>query len=98
VTHKERVLQLLSDGKPHTHLEGYALGVMLHSRAADLRRDGYDIRCWREGDHYLYKLVADDPPATENSPESGTDGSIGSHGSGEDQLVLTGAPFRRRGE
>jgi hypothetical protein len=58
VTHVERVLHLLSDGKPHAHMEGYRLGVMLHSRVADLRRKGYDIACWREGDNYLYQLLA----------------------------------------
>lgn len=57
VTHNERVLELLSDGKPHSHHEGYALHVMLHSRVSDLRREGHDIRCWREGDLYLYMLV-----------------------------------------
>lgn len=56
-THKARVLRLLQDGRPHGHMEGYRLGVMLHSRVADLRRDGYEIRCWREGDDYLYQLV-----------------------------------------
>lgn len=56
MTHAEKVLQLLSDGKPHSHLEGYRLGVMLHSRVADLRKKGHVIECWREGDHYLYQL------------------------------------------
>lgn len=56
MTGKERVLRLLADGKPHGHMEGYRLGVMLHSRIADLRRDGYRIDCWREGGEYLYQL------------------------------------------
>lgn len=56
-THKQRVLRLLQDGRPHSHMEGYRLGVMLHSRVADLRKDGYTIRCWRDGDDYLYQLV-----------------------------------------
>jgi hypothetical protein len=68
VTHAEKVLRLLSDGKPHTHMEGYRLGVMLHSRVADLRAKGYRIDCWREGDNYLYQLGAvlagDDPETT----------------------------------
>lgn len=58
MTHKQRVLELLSDGEPHGHMEGYRLGVMLHSRVADLRRDGHEIACWRDGDDYLYQLVA----------------------------------------
>lgn len=56
MTHAERVLNLLSDGEPHGHMEGYRLGVMLHSRVSDLRRQGYRIDCWREGDLYLYQL------------------------------------------
>jgi len=62
VNHKKRVMRLLKDGKPHSHLEGYELGVMLHSRVADLRRDGYAIRCWREGDLYLYQLEGSQGP------------------------------------
>ena len=48
MTHAEKVLALLSDGKPHTHHEGYALGVILHSRVSDLRRAGHTIDHWRE--------------------------------------------------
>lgn len=55
-THKQRVLELLSDGKPHTHHELYRLGVIAHSRVADLRRDGHHIDCWRDGDDSLYQL------------------------------------------
>ena len=56
MTHAEKVLALLRDGKPHSHMEGYRLGVMLHSRVADLRKKGHQIRCWRDGDQYLYQL------------------------------------------
>lgn len=56
-THKARVLQLLSDGRPHSHLELYALGCIAHSRVADLRRDGYDIQASRIKDGYVYQLV-----------------------------------------
>ena len=62
MTHNERVLGLLSDGKPHTHHEGYALGVILHSRVADLRKRGHVIRAWREDDTYFYQL--DSTPLT----------------------------------
>jgi len=58
VTHKARVLELLRDGKPHSHMEGYRLGVMLHSRVADLRADGHVIECWHERGQYLYRLVS----------------------------------------
>ena len=56
MTHKQRVLQLLADNQPHSHLEGYRLGVMLHSRVSDLRKDGYTIKCWAEDGLYLYQL------------------------------------------
>ena len=60
MTHAEKVLRLLSDNEPHSYREGYRLGVMLHSRVADLRKPshgGHDIRCWRDGENYLYQLV-----------------------------------------
>jgi hypothetical protein len=57
MTHNERVLALLSDGEPHSHHEGYGLRVMLHSRVADLRKQGHVIDCWREGDSYFYRLL-----------------------------------------
>lgn len=56
MTHKEAVLRLLSDRKPHSHHELYALGCVAHSRISDLRRDGYRIDQWREDGVYLYQL------------------------------------------
>lgn len=56
MTHNERVLGLLRDGKPHTHHEIYALYVVGHSRISDLRAQGHVIEQWREGDAYLYQL------------------------------------------
>lgn len=56
-THNERVLELLSDGRPHSHHELYGLHVIAHSRVADLRKQGYDIVQWREGELYLYQLL-----------------------------------------
>jgi len=38
VTHKQRVLDLLKDGRPHSHHELYGLGCVAHSRISDLRR------------------------------------------------------------
>ncbi len=63
MTHAERVLALLSDGKPHTHHELYALNVIAHSRVADLRRAGHDIACWTAKDDRgervsVYQLVS----------------------------------------
>ena len=64
MTHKQRVLQVLKDGKPHSHHELYQLGCVAHSRISDLRRDGHKITAWRDGDLYLYRLEA----ATFSSP------------------------------
>ena len=66
VNHSDRVLELLSDGQPHSHLEGYRLGVMLHSRVADLRKLGHVIECWREGAAYVYQLVSLRSPEGDN--------------------------------
>jgi hypothetical protein len=53
---KGRILEILGDGQPHSHHEFYGFCV-LHSRISELRRRyGYDIRCWRDGDDYLYQL------------------------------------------
>lgn len=57
MTHCERVLELLSDGQPHTHHELYALHVIAHSRISDLRKQGHLIEQWRDGDDYLYRLL-----------------------------------------
>lgn len=52
----ERVLARLRKG-PASHLELYQLGVIAHSRIADLRRKGYQIGCERDGDLYVYSLL-----------------------------------------
>jgi dipeptidyl aminopeptidase/acylaminoacyl peptidase len=57
MTHKQKVLALLSDHKPHSHHELYQLGCVAHSRISDLRKDGHLINSWREGDLYLYRLA-----------------------------------------
>ncbi len=56
-THCERVLQLLSDCKPHSHHSIYGLGVIGHSRISDLRKRGHRIEQWRDGDNYFYQLA-----------------------------------------
>ena len=56
MTHKQAVLKLLSDRKPHSHHELYGLGCVAHPRVSDLRRDGYLIDQWREDGLYLYQL------------------------------------------
>lgn len=74
MTHKQRVLALLSDRKPHSHHELYALHVIAHSRIADLRRDGHEIECWRDGDLSYYRLVSLAQPEAFPSSTVGADG------------------------
>lgn len=111
-THKARVLRLLSDGRPHSHMEGYRLGVMLHSRVSDLRKDGYRIECWRDGDDYLYRLVgrleeaasypAPGEKAASSSSPGRSDGLLTSPYQEQpgplepQQLSMTGPAFRRK--
>lgn len=56
LSHNERVLRLLSDGKAHSFMELYRLNVIAHSRVAELRKRGHKIVCWREKDDYFYRL------------------------------------------
>lgn len=62
-THCDRVLDRLRKG-PATSRELYRLGVMTHSRVADLRRRGHVIECaisFQRGRRvYTYTLVSDD--------------------------------------
>jgi hypothetical protein len=51
MTHCQRVLELLSDGQPHTHHELYRLNVIAHSRVAELRKRGHKIACWTAKDN-----------------------------------------------
>ena len=76
MTHKQAVLRLLSDRKPHSHHELYALGCVAHSRISDLRRDGHVIEAWREDGLYLYQLkgALDEAAASPEAVRDGTDG------------------------
>lgn len=58
MTHNERVLEALRGG-PKTHHELYGLGVIAHSRIADLRAQGHEIECDKSGDVYTYRLVGE---------------------------------------
>lgn len=69
MSHKQRILDLLRDGKPHTHHELYALGCVAHSRISDLRSDGYTIECWRDRDDSVYQLVGTLAGIGPSSPE-----------------------------
>lgn len=59
MTHNQRVLELLSDGEPHSHLELYDLRVIAHSRVAALRKQGHMIECWRADGLHWYRLLSD---------------------------------------
>lgn len=58
MTQGQRVLSILSDGKPHAHGEFYGFCV-LHSRVSELRKKGFNIACWRDGDDYVYQLLSE---------------------------------------
>lgn len=77
MTHCERLLAALADGEWHTHHELYALRMIVHSRVADLRRQGHTVEQRRNGDLYEYRLVSralDDPQV---GPQRGaSDGSL----------------------
>jgi hypothetical protein len=95
VTHNAKVLALLSDGKPHTHHELYALGVIAHSRVSSLRAKGYEIACWRERGRgetvSVYQLVGS-PPVPRVESEADCLGPDGSLSTGEtEQLTLEAA-------
>ena len=61
MTHCEKLLAVLEDGKPHVHTELYGLNIMVHSRAADLRKRGHNIVQWTATENgervYVYQLV-----------------------------------------
>jgi hypothetical protein len=63
LTQNARVLELLSDGRSHSHLELYALGVVAHSRVSELRRRfGFVVEVGQaqdavSGTVYVYRLV-----------------------------------------
>lgn len=93
MTHKQRVLQLLKDGNPHSHHELYGLGCVAHSRISDLRRDGHRIRAWREGDVYLYALdeaPADAEPSLPGGPLPGCEAGASSSAPASDSAAREG--------
>ena len=84
MTHNQRVLELLSDGEPHSHHELYDLRVVAHSRVAALRSQGHTIECWRENGLHWYRL-------TELAPEAGRpilDGRVSGLSPGPSPLPL----------
>ena len=69
----------LSDYQEHDHKSLYRLGLMAHSRAADLRKRGHRITVRRDGDLYLYQLdhpgVLSEPPIPAQPPFPGRYGT-----------------------
>lgn len=74
MTHCERLLAVLSDGREHDHHELYALNMIVHSRVADLRRRGYVIEHRRDGELSLYRLVGS-LDETQDGSQCGADGT-----------------------
>lgn len=76
MTDKRFLLAVLSDRREHRLSEilrrSFAergCGMTVHSRAADLRRDGFEIACWpakKERDSF-YQLIADDVSVLETA-------------------------------
>jgi hypothetical protein len=54
-----RVLAVLSDGQERTTLDiiAYARVCAVNSCIAELRANGFDIRCRREGGKWFYRMV-----------------------------------------
>lgn len=76
MTHKQKVLGLLRDGRWHTHHELYRLGCVAHSRISDLRKDGWQIEQERQGDDYCYRLLGRlEQPDGVNVPSGSSSGS-----------------------
>lgn len=84
LTDTDRLLAVLADGRPHNHLELYGLNMIVHSRVADLRKRGHDVRSWREshpnGPRYWYELVGapltDGESSREGRGSSSVSGSV----------------------
>jgi hypothetical protein len=70
-TGNQKVLALLSDGRPHSHLELRDLQVVGHSRISSLRKLGHKIECSREGSLYWYQLLPQAAPESLLPPRSG---------------------------
>ena len=68
MTHCALLLEVLADGQPHDHLSLYRLGMIVHSRVSELRKRGYRIDMWRDGDLYIYRLTGS--PLSESAPLS----------------------------
>lgn len=87
MTDCEFLLAILQDGRPHTQhellrlsFESRGCGLTIHSRIADLRKKGHDIRCEHvpgenRGRAWAYTLRE---PATEGPLSGGADFSAGS--------------------
>jgi hypothetical protein len=60
----QRVLDVLMTGRDLSTLDIVVeAGVCaVNSCIAELRANGYDIRCWREGDVWLYRLEGEYGP------------------------------------
>ena len=84
-----RLFVALRSGEPKSHQELYALHMIVHSRASDLRlKHGCLIDTWRDGNSTFYQLRA------VQSPEASlTDVAVsGARASGPPQPTSAGGP------
>jgi hypothetical protein len=87
MTQAQRVMAILGDGKAHSHHEFYGFCV-LHSRISELRKKGFNIACWRDGDNYVYQLL----PSLETVREPG---EVAATAADSDPLALGPSPPER---
>lgn len=52
----QKILELLQDGREHSHTELYRLHCIAHSRVSERRKRGHNIKCEREHETYWYWL------------------------------------------
>lgn len=94
MTDCDRLLAALSDGREHEARELYRLGMIVHSRAADLRRKGHRIVCRKAAGEYFYRLEPlEGAASTPAAPSSGSvaDASLLGAGPLDTQLTLEAA-------
>lgn len=104
-TDVEFLQRVLSDGQPHNLNEilrrSFAergCGLTVHSRAADLRKRGVDVRNWKDGVRGAgswYQLGCVDTPAGTDGGLRGAGVSTEPHTDTAGQMVLTGGAFTR---
>jgi len=95
------LLRMLSDGVPRTlndiigrSFKERGCGLTVHSRAADLRRQGFNVVNWKDGvrgDGSWYQLRPLEEAAPGSEPLTSPSAAVSSSGRGTDGSLLVGA-------